>query len=254
MRFSIDEYSKEFKMSKEMLFSKLRNKKLNYVVEDGITYIIVPSNKMQVTPSAIIPPKEVDTESIPSRRAKVATVLSLYQKENHALKNKIKELEDKIDQLISDKEQMLRDERDKIEQVYLNKDEQLRSILELVNSKMIHEQNLMQSQSSNTTVNKDSFTQVVPINTTSQTDVEADIQESEATVPSYKKESQDNQEVIALKKHLKSLELNAKNRKTIKKRFTKAFGSDVRIIQQNGEFFLDFSKYDYSDLLQQPRY
>ena len=53
---------------------------------------------------------------------------------------------------------------------------------------------------------------------------------------------------------LKSLELNAKNRKTIKKRFTKAFGSDVRIIQQNGEFFLDFSKYDYSDLLQQPRY
>ncbi|MEJ2414112.1 MAG: hypothetical protein P8Y22_02370 [Sulfurimonas sp.] len=37
MRLTVDEYAKHFKMSKEMINSKLRAKKLNYIIENGIT-------------------------------------------------------------------------------------------------------------------------------------------------------------------------------------------------------------------------
>ena len=35
----------------------------------------------------------------------------------------------------------------------------------------------------------------------------------------------------------------------IKRRFAEAYGSDIRILQYQGEFYLDLSKFDYSDLL-----
>ena len=44
MRLTLDEYSKQFKMSKEMINSRLKAKKLNYIIENGITYIIVTKN------------------------------------------------------------------------------------------------------------------------------------------------------------------------------------------------------------------
>ena len=127
-----------------------------------------------------------------------------------------------IDKLIGDKEQMLRDERDRIEKVYSNKDEQLKTILELVNTK------LMLSQSS--TVH----------------DVEPTTKEesSEAIDASWQQS-----DFVELRQYLKSLELKSLDKKSIKKRFAEAYGSDIRIIQQNGQFYLDFSKYDYSDLL-----
>ena len=46
MRFTIDEYSKRFKMSKEMVRSRLREKRLNYIIEEGVTYIIVPRSTL----------------------------------------------------------------------------------------------------------------------------------------------------------------------------------------------------------------
>ncbi len=46
MRFTVDEYAKTFKMSKEMIQNKLRTKRLNYIIEGGITYIIVPRSSL----------------------------------------------------------------------------------------------------------------------------------------------------------------------------------------------------------------
>ena len=64
----------------------------------------------------------------------------------------------------------------------------------------------------------------------------------------YEIEHNKNQ-LVELKRYLKSLGLNSKRKKVIKDRFSKAYDDDVRIIKQNGKVFLDFSKYDYSDLL-----
>jgi len=227
MRLTLDEYSKHFKMSKEMINSKLRTKRLNYIIEDGVTYIIVTKNSLNNTRINTPHTKERETQKastsqtpVVSNKTKttVAMVLGLYQKENQQLKEKIVQLEAKIDKLIDDKEQMLRDEMAKIEQVYLNKDEQLKNVLELMNAKMIAQ--------SNSTVH----------------DVE--------TLQPIDKDNSQKREIVELKNYLKSLDLESYQRKIIKKRFLADYGKDIRIIKQNGKLYLDFSKYDYSDLLE----
>ena len=237
MRFSIEEYSQRFKMSKEMIHSRMRNKRLNYIIEDGITYIIVPRSslesevrreiheekKAEVT-KPIIQKPQVETPIQRPKKTTVGTIMSLYQKENHQLKLRIKELEAKVDKLIDDKERMLIDERNRIEKVYTNKDEQLKTILELINTKMLT-----------------SATQTVH-------DVHFDDKQEEGS-EEVLEASWQTPHLVELKKYLKTLDVAAPERKTIKKRFTSGYGHDVRIIQHNGEFCLDFSKYDYSDLL-----
>jgi hypothetical protein len=227
MRFTIDEYSKRFKMSKEMVHSRLRSKRLNYIIEDGTTYIIVPRSSLN-EPQL----KSIDAEAEPdpqppmaeaakpaSNKLTVSTIIALYQKENRQLKEKIVQLESKIDRLIADKEQMLRDERDRIEQVYSNKDEQLKTILELVNTKlMLSEKPAVH---------------------------DVDVSDDDSIDATYQ-----HSDFVELRHYLKSLDLKSSVRKAIRHRFAEAFGKDIRIIQQNGQFFLDFSKYDYSDLLE----
>ncbi len=227
MRLTIDEYARQFKMSKEMIHSKLRAKRLEYIIENGTTYIILhqhpqTENRNSQSNSSVKP-----AEKMPARpKTTVGTIIALYQKENRQLKSRIVELENKIDRLIDDKEQMLRDERDRIEKIYTNRDEQLKSFLELINTKL-----LQSSQGTVHDIDLDQDTEPVAYDAAS---IEASWQQSH---------------FVELRKYLKTLELDSASRKAIKKRFANGYGYDVRVIQQNGEFFLDFSKYDYSDLL-----
>ncbi len=224
MRLTIDEYCKHFKMSREMLGSKLKAKKINYIIENSTTYIIVSDKAMKedIIEDMKAPQKqELTKPQITSNLATtkpkttVATILALYQRENQQLKSKILQLEDKIDKLIDDKEQMLRDEMQKIEQVYSAKDAQLKTILELVNAKLMMEKTSQAHQ------------------------IE--------TLPAQKNTSP---KLVELRSYIKTLDLESYQRKIIKKRFLAAYDNDIRIIQQNGELFLDFARYDYSDLLE----
>jgi len=231
LRLTIDEYCKHFKMSREMLGSKLKAKKLNYIIENSTTYIIVTDKAMQEDMKA---PQEKEltraqpqatsriNPAITKPKTTVATILSLYQRENQQLKDKILKLEEKIDKLIDDKEQMLRDEMQKIEQVYSTKDEQLKTILELVNAKLM----------------MDKTTQTQQI-------------ESLSTPENIKiTEKENTPKLVELRSYIRTLDLKSYQRKIIKKRFLAAYDNDIRIIQQNGELFLDFARYDYSDLLE----
>ncbi|MDY0123600.1 hypothetical protein [Sulfurimonas sp.] len=223
MRLTVDEYCKYFKMSKEMVNSKIRAKKLNYIIEEGKTYIIVTRSSLERDKREEINEEQKSAPSeetqIIKPKTTVATVLALYQKENNFLKNKIVQLEAKIDKLIDDKEQMLRAERDKIEQIYSSKDEQLKNILELVNKKMKFEQEA-------TTIHE----------------VESFNHHNKIVPPG-------NLEIVELKEYLKRLDLKSSQKKAIKRRFLDAYDNDVRVIHKDGKLYLDFSKYDYSDLL-----
>ncbi|MDQ7044859.1 MAG: hypothetical protein Q9M32_02975 [Sulfurimonas sp.] len=222
MRLKIDEYCKNFKMSREMINSKLRAKKLNYIIEDGITYIIVTNKSLSTPKVEATQTKETASPvtTLIKPKTTVATVLALYQRENQQLKEKIIQLESKVDKLIDDKEQMLRDEMQKIEQVYSAKDEQLKTILELLNTKLMMDNNAAQ------------------------------IHETQAINNKEIEEEQADHQVVELRTYIKTLDLKSYQRKIIKKRFLASFKNDVRIIQQNGLLYLDFSKYDYSDLLE----
>ncbi len=226
MRFTIDEYSRQFKMSKEMINSKLRSKRLNYIIENGTTYIIVTRSSLNQEKREEIHQQNMQkkaqetTPNVATKKTTVGMILSLYQRENAQLKQKIKELENKIDSLIDDKEQMLRDERDRIEQVYSTKDEQLKNILELINKKFLIEQK-------SEMVHEVSLNEVDAINATFD----------------------DHLSFVELKQYLKTLDIESYQRKIIKRRFIDARENDIRIIEQNGKIYLDFAKYDYSDLL-----
>lgn len=220
MRFSIDEYAKTFKMSKEMIQNKLRTKRLNYIIEGGVTYIIVPRSSLNEEKQREIlePPKPIPA-AVPttaSTKTSVGMVISLYQKENHHLKLKIKELETKIDRLVHDKEQMLIAERTRIEEIYTAKDEQLKNILEVLSTKlMLSHQNTVH---------------------------DVDVAQPSAI-------SIEPKGVIELKRYLKFVGVGSEERKQVRRRFAERFGSDVRIIQKEGVFYVDLSKYDYTDLL-----
>ncbi|MBN2782688.1 MAG: hypothetical protein JXQ66_05550 [Campylobacterales bacterium] len=204
MKLTIDEYSKKYKMSKEMINSKIKNNQLKLLSEDGVNYIQTQDKTVS---------NQVATNT---KKATVGMVISLYQNENKFLKEKIEKLEDKIDRLIEEKENMLRAERDRIESIYIQKDKQIRDILDLINSQIVVEKN----------------TQI-------------------HDVPHYEithKMVDDEDNLVELKKHLKSLNINSEQKKVIKDRFENSY-DDIRVIKKDEKFYLDFSKYDYSDLL-----
>jgi len=219
MRFTIDEYAKAYSISAEMVHSRLRRNRLNYIIEDETTYIVVPKHQV---PSGVEENIERKSAFHLEKKTTVATVIGLYQKENHYLKVKIDKLEAKIDKLIQDKETLLKEERERIEKVYTNKDAQLKSILELVNTKLL--QDAKMQEKSFVIEEKTSF---------------------------HKTESLEKKPMgaVELKQYLRSIHLKSAERKSIKRRFAEAFGSDSRVLLKNGLFYLDFSRYDYSDLL-----
>ena len=214
MQITIDEYAERFKMSKEMIRAKLRAGRLPHTVVDGITYITVET------------PQQTSKSAAPQRTT-AGAIIMMYQKENGQLKRKISELEAKIDRLIGDKERMLREERDRIETIYASRDEQLKSFLELVSAKMAHEGFRLAAS---------------PADAIHETDAEL----AEAPVQMGRTPIPDQAELLW---YLDAKAYSASEKKTVKKRFAKAYGNDIRVIQQNGEFILDFSRYDYTDLL-----
>jgi hypothetical protein len=229
MRFSIDEYAKHFKMSKEMVYSKLRANRLAYVVENNITYIVINSdqdiskneNIKSETDTPATPVQEIRKEiAAVKNKTTVGTIIRLYQRENLQLKQRVKSLEDKIDRLIDDKEKMLQAERERIERVYIAKDDQLKSILDLVNTKL----------------------QLTKHETVHDVGIEEDRNEKLT-------ETIESENFIELSRYLKSIDINSQLRKKIRKRFERAYMNDVRVIKRSGLFYLDFSKYDYSNLL-----
>jgi hypothetical protein len=218
MRFTVDEYAKTFKMSKEMIQNKLRTKRLNYIIEGGITYIIVPRSSLNDEKrQELAQTKTVSTAPAPQKTT-VGMIIALYQKENQQLKLKIKELETKIDRLVNDKEQMLIAERERIEEIYTAKDEQLKNFFEVINTKLL--------------LSQDNRIHDVDITSTPQ-----------SSAPSL------SSGVIELKRYLKFIGMGANERKAVKRRFELSYGSDVRVIQKEGEFYVDLSKYDYTDFL-----
>ncbi len=221
MRFSIDEYAKTFKMSKEMIHNKLKSKRLNYIIEGGVTYIIVPRSALSEEKQHDIHQSAQNTSASlaapsPATKTSVGMIIALYQKENNHLKLKVKELEAKIDALVNDKEQMLIAERNRIEEIYTTKDEQLKNILEVLSTKLMLSQNSTIHDVDATTSN------TIPFSASG---------------------------LIELKRYLKFIGIGSEGRKEVRSRFSARYGSDVRIIQKEGEFYVDLSKYDYTDLL-----
>lgn len=193
MRLTIDEYAQRFQMSRAMVHAKLHAGRLEYVIENGTTRIVVGSEEAVAVNAALV---------------------ALYRhcrEENLRLRDKIERLETRIDGLIADKERMLAEERDRIEKIYRERDEQFKKLVELAKTEP--------APSGDKTA-----AHAVP-----------------ATLP----------HILTLDAYFELREIAQEQAVTIRRRFARAYGNDIRILQQNGEFLLDFDRFDYSDLLVQ---
>lgn len=202
-----------------MIQNRLRTKRLNYIIEGGVTYIIVPRSSLDEEKRQEIVRETKSLNTPAPQKTTVGMIISLYQKENQQLKLKIKELEAKVDRLVHDKEQMLIAERERIEEIYTAKDEQLKNFFEVINTKLLLSQN------------------------NNIHDVDITATPAPTTAPSLPSG------LIELKRYLKFIGMNSDERKVVKRRFELAYGSDIRVIQKEGEFYVDLSKYDYTDFL-----
>ena len=206
---TIVEAAEYFGVSKEAIHNRIRRGSLSVELIDGVKFV------------------DIDKASKPRvQNKKTITQVSedryykLLEEQNSKLQERVEKLENETTRLRDQKEQMLIDERIKIEQIYRDKDEQLKSIIGTISSE---------------------FMLNAPRLAKDEEHLDAEIEEVEI--------SSTRAELVSLKKHLKSLKFSEKKIKKIKSRFKKKFKKDDRIIVLGRKYYLDTTKYDYSDLI-----
>ncbi|MDF1876283.1 DNA-binding protein [Sulfurimonas sp. SAG-AH-194-L11] len=211
-KLSVAEAAEYFGVSKEAIHNRVRRGSLEAVLEEGVKMVLFNPDKISKT-------TKKQTQVIPAA-TNDERYYKLLQEQNEKLQWKIDKLEGETRALRDQKELMLINEREKIEAIYKEKDEQLKNILSTLSSQF-----MLQEKPS-------------------------EIIESEAVeVKMQTKELPQVGKIISLKSYLKSQNYSEKKRKKVKKVFNARAKKDERITKINGKIYLDFTKYDYEDLL-----
>ncbi len=120
-KLTIADAAEHFNVSKEAIHNRIRRGSLNSVVENGVKFIILLSEK----------------ESSEGSTLAENRYTQYIEQENVRLREKVDGLEKETTRLRDQREQMLIDERIKIEQIYKERDAQLRSVLHVVATKFL---------------------------------------------------------------------------------------------------------------------
>ena len=213
-KLTVAQAAEYFGVSKEAIHNRVRRGSLGVVVENGIKMVLLNTDKIikQTRKPAQVTAAVQNDERY----------YKLLQEQNEKLQEKVEKLESETRNLRDQKELILINERKKIEAIYQEKDEQLKNILSTLSSQFM----LLQDKPAEITCDDEA--------------VEVEIQE----LTTSKKKS-----IVSLKKYLKSKNYSEKKSKRVKKVFFKRVNKDKRITEINGKIYLDFTKYDYLDLL-----
>jgi hypothetical protein len=197
----VKDYAELVGIRSQSVYRKIKQGKLQTKKRDGKTYILTD----------IEPEEKSDVTTQNFSNDFVANYIKHLEDEN-------KRLQEKVDYLITSKEQLLIAERERIEKIYRDKDSQLKSILELIQKRLIENKSTHQ------------------------------------TVPSYEPVIEamsegDMDALIELDAYLEHLNIQGKERRMIENRFTMRLGEDERVIMINNKMYMDIEKYDYRSLL-----
>ena len=140
------------------------------------------------------------------------------EEQNARLQSRVETLEGETRSLRDQKEQMLIEEREKIEAIYKEKDEQFKNLLQTLSSQFMLQAPQQEEEL-----------------------VEAEIEEG-------KKEDTPSEGIISLKKYLKKQNYSQKKRDKLHLKCKKLAKKDERFIQLDKKLYLDFVKFDYSDI------
>ena len=212
-KLNVSDAAAYFGVSKEAIHNRVRRSSLEVVVENGIKMVLINED----TKAKVVK----KSASILSSSKNDERYYKLLQEQNEKLQFKVEKLEGETRMLRDQKELMLIEEKKKIEAIYKEKDEQLKNILSTLSSQF------MQLQE-----------KPAEIVDTSEA-VEVEIEEVE---------SSKNENIISLKKYLKSKNFSEKKLKRVRKVFLKKAKKDTRIITVEGKLFVNPAKHSYSDL------
>ncbi len=212
-KLTIADAAEYFKVSKEAIHNRIRRGSLNSIVENGVKYVSVASEKSNTA-----------TNNANDNR------YTLYiEQENERLREKVDVLEKETGRLRDQRELMLINERINVEQIYKERDAQLRNILNVVATKFlshVSEELVMQEAMG------EKIEQADAINADIVPDVE--LGEGWITLKSF----------LKLKRYADSM------KKNIKRRFkAAAMEGDERFIELGEKIYLNPSLHEYADLL-----
>jgi TolA-binding protein len=214
-------------VSKEAIHNRIRRGSLQSVFEDGVKYVIL-NNETKTTNKQT------------SRRANTKVIqkpdlryYQLLEEQNQKLQEKVEKLEGETKTLREQKEEMLVQERIRIEQIYKDKDEQLKNILSAMSSKL-----MLNSPSEDIVIENEDL-------------LEAEIEpETKVEVVAQKKpKKKTKNELVSLKKYLKSKKYSKNKIQKIVDKFQEVARRDSRIILVGKKYYVNPVKFDYSDLL-----
>jgi len=209
-KMTVQEAAQHFGVSREAIHNRIRRGSLESVMEGDVKMVLVDEKSVKKAPRKT-------TRS--ANNSNDDRYYKLLQEQNTKLQARVETLESETRTLRDQKEQMLIEERQKIENIYKEKDEQLKNILQTLSSKFMLE---------------------APV----ETEIEEEAVEAEIELL-----DEASKKIISLKKYMKKAGFSDKKREKIKARFKKRAKKDERIIIIGSKYYLDTSKFDYSDLI-----
>ncbi|MBU1216612.1 DNA-binding protein [bacterium] len=210
-KMSVADAAEYFGVSKEAIHNRIRRGSLESVLEGDVKMVLVGAKP---TVSSRAQSKK------PAANFANDKYYQFLEEQNSKLQEKVEKLEGETRTLRDQKEQMLIEERIKIEQIYRDKDEQLKSILSTFQAQFMLSPKQAKKEEDDTAL-------------------DAEIED----IPS-------ENNTISLHKYLKEQEFSKKRMKKIKSRFQSRAENDNRILSVGKKYYIDTSKYDYSDLLE----
>lgn len=212
-KMSIADAATKLGISKEAIHNRIRRGSLESLIEDGVKFVLLDSevtNKQSTKQT----PRQTNKRVAQQNDDKYHKLL---EEQNEKLGQKVDTLEAQIKTLREQKEQMLIEERIRIEQIYKDKDEQLKNILNAISSRFLQ------------------YTPKKELIIENEELVETEIETNT---------------LISLQEYFKQGSYSEKKLKKLKKKFKKvAKENDSRFIIKGKKYYIDTSKYDYSDLL-----
>jgi hypothetical protein len=212
-KMSVADAAAFFGVSREAIHNRIRRGSLESRVEDGVKMVLIDEDKVKKTTQ-----KRVSSKVSASNDERY---YKLLEAQNAKLQERVEHLENETRTLRDQKEQMLISEREKIEEIYKEKDEQLKNILQTLSTK---------------------FMLGAPLE-------EEEVEAIDALDAEVELKEESKSKVISLKKYLKSLGYSEKKMKKIKKKFKEKAKKDERIITIGSKYYLDISRYEYTDLI-----
>ena len=213
-KVSVGEAAEYFGVSKEAIHNRIRRGSLEIVVENGVKMVLLNTDK----PASPTKKRVTRTQNSAQNDERYYKLLA---EQNAKLQARVDTLENETRSLRDQKELMLIEERKKIEQIYKEKDEQLKNILTTLSSQFMLSSGVQQDEDKVETV-------------------EVEIEESKDDAV---------ESVISLKKYLKGKDFSLKKIKKIRDKFKKKSKKDDRIILVGSKYYINPTKYDYSDLI-----